>query len=443
MKRIILLTLLITTVSMSSIAQRKGQRNYEDFLEKHEMILFNAKHPKQNNAGDMHYPFERIKSKNNSLLKSAFSAQQRLDSIVVLDDRKEEFIYDSNGNMAQSIVYNWDSDSNSWKKSMKWEYTYDSNGFQTQFIVSSWDSGSNTWNLMMKEEYTYDSSGNMTQLIIYYWDPGSEIWIVNTKHEYTYDSNGNMTQSIGYNWDSGSGSWIAFLKYEQTYDSNGNITQFVSYLWDSDANTWKPSMKYEYTYDSNGNNTQFIRYNWDSGDNSWVVYWKYEQTFDSNGNMTQLIRYSWDINESIWIPAYKQENVYDNEYALDDLLIPFWYQYKNKLLSVKHYSYDDVTEVWIEDSEDVYYYSDLNTAIQEAEPDKVRIYPNPVSDELYFNLKGNESLTFELYDLLGKKLMHYQKKNGEKINLSHLNSGTYIYKISIDGLRQSGKLIKK
>jgi len=49
----------------------------------------------------------------------------------------------------------------------------------------------NQWVLSSKEEFAYDSNGNVVQMISSYWDAGTSQWLANGKNEYTYDANGN------------------------------------------------------------------------------------------------------------------------------------------------------------------------------------------------------------------------------------------------------------
>src|SRR5665648_684235 len=71
--------------------------------------------------------------------------------------------------------------------------------------------------LSEKDEYTYNSIGNMTQEMGSNWDETASQWVVSWKYDYVYDSNGNMTEEIEYGWDETVSQWVASWKYEFTY----------------------------------------------------------------------------------------------------------------------------------------------------------------------------------------------------------------------------------
>lgn len=95
---------------------------------------------------------------------------------------------------------------------------------------------------------------------------------------------------------------------------------------------------------------------------------------------------------------------------------------------------------------DIYIYSVTppNT-IEEASLLDAAIYPNPTNDNVYLELKGNESAHFSLCGLDGREVFRQNSINGKAvINLSELNSGAYIYVIinEANGTHKSGRLIK-
>jgi len=65
----------------------------------------------------------------------------------------------------------------------------------------------------------------------------------------------------------------------------------------------------------------------------------------------------------------------------------------------------------------------------------VNIYPNPVSDVLNININGTQSSnnTVRLVDVLGKTVYMGHMDNAKKLNVSDMNNGVYILKVS-DGL---------
>ncbi len=62
------------------------------------------------------------------------------------------------------------------------------------------------------------------------------------------------------------------------------------------------------------------------------------------------------------------------------------------------------------------------------------VYPNPTSGNLMVN-SGCKSCIFEVYDVIGKKVMsHKLNENETKVDLNSLNNGTYLYKVVQEGV---------
>lgn len=85
---------------------------------------------------------------------------------------------------------------------------------------------------------------------------------------------------------------------------------------------------------------------------------------------------------------------------------------------------------------------DSTASVDDLTQFNFRTYPNPASNTVYFSsLKKIEKI--QLYNLLGKEVLKLTPEtNNTEINLSHLGSGIYIVKTTIDGKQGSHKLIK-
>ena len=122
------------------------------------------------------------------------------------------------------------------------------------------------------------------------------------------------------------------------------------------------------------------------------------------------------------------------------------YEYLNHMMdSFKGYAWDEAGSEWIPQLEGDYYYSEQNVSlVDETGIEISRIYPNPCSEYLTFSFSGNFNLiTFELYDLQGRKLMTRLIKNKETISLKGLDNGLYVYELFTRDRKQSGRLIKE
>ena len=69
------------------------------------------------------------------------------------------------------------------------------------------------------------------------------------------------------------------------------------------------------------------------------------------------------------------------------------------------------------------------------------MYPNPVSNgKVYISTKNDSEKEIIIFDLLGKKVLQTLTSSRE-LNVSNLNSGVYIIKITEDNASATRKLI--
>jgi hypothetical protein len=82
---------------------------------------------------------------------------------------------------------------------------------------------------------------------------------------------------------------------------------------------------------------------------------------------------------------------------------------------------------------------------QKPELSGISVYPNPFTDVVHINAKG-EAMNVELLDLLGRDLsmsLHGQRsKNGMEFDTSELPQGCYFLRVSVDGQSKAFKIIK-
>jgi hypothetical protein len=87
--------------------------------------------------------------------------------------------------------------------------------------------------------------------------------------------------------------------------------------------------------------------------------------------------------------------------------------------------------------------NDLALSIRNNSISGLRVYPNPVVDgTLYVSTELNEEKNVQVYDLLGKEVLNITSSN-EAINISSLNTGLYVVKITEGGKSATVKLSVK
>ena len=75
---------------------------------------------------------------------------------------------------------------------------------------------------------------------------------------------------------------------------------------------------------------------------------------------------------------------------------------------------------------------------------QLKIYPNPVQDELTITLQNNAVISaYEIYDITGKRVMGSTQITSNRIQVSELSKGMYFMKIKAGNLEMVAKFIKK
>lgn len=79
-----------------------------------------------------------------------------------------------------------------------------------------------------------------------------------------------------------------------------------------------------------------------------------------------------------------------------------------------------------------------------SENSDIKIYPNPVLNNLNINLNNNDPSTIILYDILSRNLLHQTFIRSTTLNMEQLTNGIYIYKVlNKNGTIELGKVIKQ
>ncbi len=81
-------------------------------------------------------------------------------------------------------------------------------------------------------------------------------------------------------------------------------------------------------------------------------------------------------------------------------------------------------------------------SIDKPSIEQVRVYPNPVKNQLYIILNNSVTTTIEIYDVLGKKVLTQTIQQSESITTDSLKTGIYILKITQADKSVTKKLIK-
>jgi hypothetical protein len=482
------IVLLTSILAFGQIHAPRREGNYRSSVTEN-MLMVSADMPGL-------FDLPRIKAGKNPQAgphKATQDLKQMLDSLVVhhknanLDqwiyESKEEYFFDTDGDIFLFIEYDWDENAGQWVGYNKEEYAYDSVGNEILYIDWDWDETTSQFYLDEKTEYTYDAGGNITLYLQYEWVEITSQWVYLGKTERTYNANGYLTLSVVYDWDSANSQWIESTKAEYTVDANGKVLQIISSIWNVTTSQWYQILKGEYTYDAGGNMVQTLICGWNSNIGDWVTLYKHEGTYDGAGNLLQLTMYNWDESAGQWDayiqykydydgndnpteeihyemdentsqfePKSKELYTYNLSYELTDLIIPpLSYfvpeqddQIVNMPVQYATYEWDDVSNDWVADDKGQYHYSEQSAGLIEMTQQVSNIYPCPATE--YITVRFTRSLTqgtFELYDLQGRSVMTEVVADNDRINISALVKGIYFYRLIVDGRIQRGKLLKE
>ena len=91
------------------------------------------------------------------------------------------------------------------------------------------------------------------------------------------------------------------------------------------------------------------------------------------------------------------------------------------------------------------YYTIINTtSINEISDKGIYVYPNPTTDNIYFEFDNlNSATSIEIFDIHGVKLIDRLMNNNKEISINHLSQGMYFYQINNGKKVYKGKIMKK
>ncbi len=322
---------------------------------------------------------------------------------------------------------------------------------------------------------------------IYVYQEGSnEVYRISA---YTYDSDGRIATEKVYDDTNGDGlmSWEEDYEYSYTRENDNLITEKISYSLYNSVRT--PGFKQVIISNSHGNKIEEYNYSYSQEEKTWeILSHALSNEFNNKNNPIVVYdtifqfneiskyEYTYDAND---LPATIKEYLLTNEKketiiktAEDHWTLSSDYVYKynsnGKLLEevyttyekgevlhiyTKVFAYDknnDVqTEIHTENGSEIlklnytYVYSESPTSITPVKTTNlVSVYPNPVTDYIYIDIKGAKGATVRLINAFGS-LIKYQTVQQQltTIQVSSLPKGYYILHISTDTGSESHKLI--
>ncbi len=401
-----------------------------------------------------------LTTRQNAALQFRSNSKQGLDSLIFSDwdsddslwllSSKEAYTYDEYANPEEGLFYSWNDSIGDWEAGGRNQYTYTPDGQVTEVLYEYWDEMAGDWVFSFKEEFSYNADGMLDSVIGSSWNEASSQWTLVNKQEYVYAA--GMTTENFYYWEPVSNQWLLNWKEETVFDALGNPETITSYQWDFIAGAWIPAEQQAFSYDFAAGTFDMVFSNWDESLSSWVATQLQVHYLDAEGNISELEVYLWNENLGDWEQISLQEFTYDNDYAFSDLSLPLQYAdelrafFNHMLLWGVFFNWDSDLATWEQFAGIQFFYSEkVITSARETSLPEAVVSPNPVVGEVVFELPEVENrLLLQCFDLQGREVFSSEIFSGERVNLSALRPGMYVYVLSVEGEKVArGKLVRQ
>lgn len=367
-------------------------------------------------------PFKVMKFNANNR-----SYNEKLDSVVInLMGEKIIFFYDEDWNVTRmSEIFQWASQTVVYNR----DYTYDESGNVIYMIESGLDD--------RKTEYLYEEDMLFSETE---YDLENGIWVPDEKIEYYHSEDETLGQEFHYVMED-SGEWRLDEKTEYVIQGEKVISAHHYHMWVGDTD-WTYDAKKELTYDANDNPISVISYNIFGNfeeEYQWIPDEKELYTYDNNNNCDKVEVYEWDSEWEIWEIEATTINTYDLNSNVSNIAGFGLFAEEEIFTITNKMTYSSVSTgdaVYLA----TFYYSGI-TGITDNNDDNINIWPNPVTETI--NIQTENYKVAEIFSVDGRLVKSFTE-NDNILNVSNLNSGYYILKITLmDGSVATQKFVKR
>lgn len=382
-----------TPINNDSLRLLKKMKANNDFVEK--LVL------KSNNASDLYLLDSTVNYKYNG----------NTDSVRT---EKNVFGYDPSGRQASWIIYDWDEETNRWKKEGKSFKKFNNYGNILLEEYFTWDDSKNIWQPGLwywnpKVEYKYnDEQKIIEQLFYFYFDEqnySKTIWTYNTdgkeilkedlnsyndsinynnRTTTTYSENNQVVTSLSERWTDELNKYVNSHKEINEYDTKGNLLKTVNYIWNMENNRWEGtsySGRYEeYEYNENNQVITYLKGRWNENKKLYEIYKKMIYGYDNNGERNLSEEFSWSENK--WIFSYGRKkteeittdsyfdisivesNKYGNQKYTPNSKNLIKYNENKQVTDFESYYWNENTNIWEYSKKTILMYDDNNNRIK-------------------------------------------------------------------------------
>ncbi len=358
------------------------------------------------------------------------------------EDRQYENKYNSLNLLMETVERYWATE---WTNQYKDEFAYNSKGEIELHTRYSWNYNSIGWRAIEKYELVSDTINRKAVATSAQWYESDSTWHMLIKSEIELDEEGNTIKQVDWNFDSSLDSLVFQEKMVSEYDSNGNRTSYIESGWDKTVNDWKFVFQEETSYDFESRVTSLARWHWKADSGMWIGWEKFETIYDDSGNIVRSLKYLWNSDEGDWISDLRTDFEFDTSVSFSNLVLPNYWKVERKMeyeLDFETaYSYDRLSASWKVKNETKHYYSGfVANGLNKEVLGQLLIYPNPTDDFIYIsNVSG--PVQIDLFAISGEMLMSTEINSEKAVSVKQFKPGLYIYKISSNNTLKSGKII--
>ena len=228
-------------------------------------------------------------------------------------------------------------------------------------------------------------------------------------------------------------------------DLEGDLSEFTTYQASSGSGMW------DITTSRYNSGAQSVYHDDTSGSHdSWLL----TPTFDLSGATAPELKY-WD-NEN-YASYYDNHEVLVSEDYTDDVAAATWVELADGVsdedtwvergpLALPTTGTVTVAFRYVGDYADEWYLDDISVAedtwsVDDVDPLDMRIYPNPVDGNFVTILSPVNGIKYvQVFDINGRMVMD-TSINNNTLDVSSINSGFYMIKVTIDGQSKISKLV--
>jgi len=404
---------------------------------------------------------EYIYDANNNLISETSYFYDGIGTYHLTPDYKTNYTYNSSNQITEIVYQNYDATTAGFINDNRDIFVYNSSSDTKPSSISDdvWDSSTNDWQPNERFEITYNASGQFTTVLIRAYNSGA--FVDDGRVTRTYDSNNRLTLELWERMNSTTGQWENSGKREVSINQNGNVLEVVKqdYIWDG---SWQLLEKQVIHQDiTNGNILLTEDFEWN--DTTGLLDGNEKITYSYSGNTIESFSYYWDYSSADWqSDAYKKTvYTYDMNVLHADILLPVMYHndiydtividglpsqyndFHHKLIEKIVYSRPSPSDPWEESFKYDYFYTDITNGISKEDSLTTKVYPVPFDDYIQFKVEGNSDFQLQLMDMNGRVLYTAKHQNNERVDVSGLSKGVYMYKITTAQGQAAGQIIKK